>query len=120
MHTRIGLVTILIVALAGCGQTADPGAGGSGAASADPAADIASANPAADIVPAIVPPGEAADPSEPPSYEVAIASAAAYRNRALERCAAQPAAVRTQCEQEANAAFADSQAKLQDLRGNTE
>jgi hypothetical protein len=72
------------------------------------------------IAPAIIPPDEAANPTEPPSYEVGIASAAATRNKALERCATQPEAVRTQCEQEANAAFAEDDAKLQDLRGNKE
>ena len=61
-----------------------------------------------------------ANPTEPPSYEVSIASAAAQRNKALERCATQPEAVRTQCEQEANAAFSESESKLQDLRGNKE
>ena len=57
-------------------------------------------------------------PSEPPSYEVSIASAAADHNKALERCTRQPEAVRTQCEQEANAAFADAEQNLEPLRGN--
>lgn len=73
---------------------------------------------AASVAPPITPPGEAADPAEPPSYEVSIASAAADHNKALERCGKQPAAVRTQCEQEANVAFADVQASLEPLRGN--
>lgn len=71
-----------------------------------------------DIAPALVAPAEVADPAEPPSYEVAIASAAADRNKSLERCLQQPEAVRTQCEQEANAAFTEREASLQDLRGN--
>ena len=72
------------------------------------------------IAPAIIPPDEVANPAEPPSYEVGVASAAATRNKALERCATQPEAVRTQCEQEANAAFAQTESDLQDLRGNKE
>ena len=70
------------------------------------------------VAPALIAPSEVADPAEPPSYEVSIASAAADRNKALERCLEQPDAVRTQCEQEANAAFAEREAGLQDLRGN--
>ena len=70
------------------------------------------------FAPAIIAPGETADPTTPPSYEVGIASAASDRNNALERCATQPEAVRTQCEQEANAAFAEVESGLQDLRGN--
>ena len=73
-----------------------------------------------DVAPAIIPPDEVANPAEPPSYEVGIATAAATRNKALERCATQPEAVRTQCEQEANAAFVQNETDLQDLRGNTE
>ena len=67
----------------------------------------------------IVPPNEVADPAAPPSYEVAIASAAAERNNAKERCAAQPESVRVRCEQEANAAFSENQTDLDHLRGNT-
>jgi len=73
---------------------------------------------AAGIAPAIISPHEVADPTQPPSYEVAIAGAAAERNAAEERCAKQPEAVRTQCEQEANAAFAEHESDLADLRGN--
>lgn len=72
------------------------------------------------VVPAIIPPAEVADPTEPPSYEVAIASAAATHNKALERCKSQPKSVQTQCEQEANAAFMDAQAEVQNLRGDKE
>jgi hypothetical protein len=74
----------------------------------------------ADVAPPISPPTEGADPSLPPSYEVAIAAAAANRNRAIARCAGQPESVRAQCEQEANSAFAESRASLEDLRGNQE
>jgi hypothetical protein len=72
------------------------------------------------VAPPILPPEVVADPAEPPSYEVAIASAAADHNAAKKRCFEQPEAVRTQCEQEANAAFAEAQQGLQDLRGNQE
>lgn len=72
------------------------------------------------IAPAIIAPGESADPAQPPSYEVSIASAAADYNKALERCAKQPEAVRTQCEQEANASFDKAQTDLEPLRGNQE
>jgi hypothetical protein len=71
-----------------------------------------------DVAPPIIPPHEVADPAQPPSYEVAIAGAAAERNAAQDRCAKQPEAVRTKCEQEANAAFAEQQSDLADLRGN--
>jgi hypothetical protein len=70
------------------------------------------------VAPAIVPPQEVADPTEPPSYEVAIASAAAEHNTAKERCSKQPETVRARCEQEANAAFTETQGDLDDLRGN--
>ena len=93
---------------------------GACARSADPDAADAASNNLPPIAPAIIPPDEVANPTEPPSYEVSIASAAAQRNKALERCATQPEAVRTQCEQEANAAFSESESKLQDLRGNKE
>ena len=70
------------------------------------------------IAPALIEPGEVADPTDPPSYEVAIASAAADRNKAVARCAAQSELVRVRCEQEANAAFVEARDDLQDLRGN--
>jgi hypothetical protein len=72
----------------------------------------------AEIAPPISPPVEGANPGLPPSYEVAIAAAAANRNREKARCATQPEAVRATCEQEANAAFAEVRASLEDLRGN--
>jgi hypothetical protein len=111
MRTRIEPVIIFLATLAACGPKADVG---------DDSANASAADAAAELAPAIIPPGEVADPREPPSYEVAIASAAASRNQALGRCKTQPEAVRTQCEQEANAAFADVQTQLQDLRGNKE
>lgn len=103
------ILTTALLLLGACGRTADPGLTAATSADSSPA-----------IPPAIIPPDEVANPTEPPSYEVGIASAAAVRNKALERCATQPEAVRTQCEQEANAAFAEDDAKLQDLRGNKE
>jgi hypothetical protein len=96
-----------LLLLAACGRAPD-----------DTAALEAAGKDSGAIAPAIIAPGEVADPAAPPSYEVAIASAAADRNQALERCAAQPERMRTQCEQEANAAFAEIEAGLQDLRGN--
>ncbi len=101
---------MLILALLALGACSEAG----------PGADDAVARNTPAIAPAIIPPDEVANPAEPPSYEVGIATAAATRNRSLERCATQPEAVRTQCEQEANAAFLQSETDLQDLRGNTE
>ena len=72
-----------------------------------------------DVAPAILPPNEIADPAAAPSYEVAIAGAAAERHNAKERCASQPESVRVQCEQEANASFSAHQTELDRLRGNT-
>jgi hypothetical protein len=103
---RNGFLALALLALAACGDTPVPPA-----ASVTPPTEAAGA-------PAIIAPDEAADPAEPPSYEVGVATAAAYRNRALDRCATQPEAVRTQCEQEANAAFADAEKNLENLRGN--
>ena len=96
-----------LLLLAACGRAPD-----------DTAANEPAGKDSGAIAPALIPPGEVADPAAPPSYEVAIASAAADRNQALDRCAAQPEQVRTQCDLEANAAFADIEAGLQDLRGN--
>jgi len=78
------------------------------------------ADPTGGLAPPLVVPGENTAPSEPPSYEVSIASAAADHNNALERCTRQPVAVRTQCEQEANAAFAEVEKNIEPLRGNQE
>ena len=116
MKFRFVLAVSALAGLAACGRHEgfDVSATGPG----DPGAG--SAQPAPAVTPAIIPPDEVADPQEPPSYEVAIASAAANRNTALARCATQPSAVRTECEQEANAAFSEAETKLQDLRGNKE
>ena len=70
------------------------------------------------VAPAIMQPEEFGDPVQPPSYEVAVASAAADHNNAKKRCAAQPKSVHVQCEQEANAAFAEAREDLDSLRGN--
>jgi uncharacterized lipoprotein len=108
MKAACGCLLSTLLLLAACGRPPNPPQ----PASAD------SEDVAAPIAPAMIPPEEFADPKEPPSYEVAIATAAADRNKAIERCHAQPQAVRTQCEQEANAAFGDAQKQLEDLRGN--
>jgi hypothetical protein len=100
-------VTLAALLFAACGDSPQPAATG---------VDESAALPP--LAPAIVSPDEAADPAARPSYEVAIASAAAEHNAAKERCVEQPEAVRTQCEQEANAAFAEAQQGLEDLRGN--
>ena len=118
MDTRIATATGILAALAAC---ADRSADDPAAAPIVEVAEVAAASPAErPVAPAIIPPDEAADPTEPPSYEVAIASAAATHNQSLARCAKMPEAVRTQCEQEANAAFADAREKMKDLRGNQE
>ena len=104
---KLVLISALLL-LGACGKAAQPDTADAASKSLPP------------IAPAIIPPDEVANPTEPPSYEVSIASAAATRNRALERCATQPEAVRTQCEQEANSAFASAETGLQDLRGNKE
>ena len=100
-----------LLVLAACGGDASPPA----TANATPASPPADSLP---VAPAIVSPDEAADPTARPSYEVAIASAAAEHNNAKRRCETQPEAVRTQCEQEANAAFGEAKQDLEDLRGN--
>lgn len=105
---RLPALITLVGLLAACGRDETARAG----------ADLESRAAAEAVAPAIVPPGEATDPAQPPSYEVSIASVAADHNKALDRCAKQPEAVRAQCQQEANAAFADAQASLEPLRGN--
>ena len=108
--TASGISTIAaLLALAGCGRTPDVAPAPQPGESDLP-----------ELAPAITSPEEISDPVQPPSYEVAVASAAANRNKALERCATQPDAVRTQCEQEANAAFSKADSDLQHLRGNPE
>lgn len=113
MDARRALVIVLLSALAACGEKAAVNIEAAG-----PASTAAKALP--EIAPAIIPPDEVANPTEPPSYEVAIATAASARNKALARCETQPEAVRTQCTQEANAAYADVETDLQNLRGNQE
>ena len=107
--TRRTSTIAALLALAACGRAPDV------ALEAQPGA-----KDPPELAPAITSPAEISDPVQPPSYEVAVASAAADRNKALERCATQPDAVRAQCEQEANAAFAKAGADLQHLRGNQE
>ncbi len=106
MDRSTPLVAALLL-LAACGRSTEDVAAQNSAAT-DPNA----------VAPAIVSPDEEAVSTEPPSYEVSIATAASQHNAALERCAKQPEAVRAQCEQEANAVFAETEASLQDLRGN--
>jgi hypothetical protein len=112
MKTRDGIALAMIFLLAACGREA------AAPAAPRPEPQPEPAKVGSPIAAEIIAPEESADPEEPPSYEVAIASAAADHNQALERCKQQPEAVRTQCEQEANAAFSDSRERLQDLRGN--
>lgn len=92
--------------------------GACGGHSPDPATEVSATTARPSVPPAIIPPHEVADPTQPPSYEVAIAGAAAEHNTAKDRCAKQPEAVRAQCEQEANAAFSDARGDLERLRGN--
>lgn len=110
MNARNGCLLALLTLLSACAQDERAVAG-----TVPDAGDSAAA-----IAPAIIAPDESADPAQPPSYEVSIATAAASHNKAIERCAKQPAAVRTQCEQEANAAFAETETSLEPLRGNQE
>ena len=70
------------------------------------------------LPPAIIPGVEDADPAARPSYEVGIATAAADRNNAKEKCAAMPDVERVTCEAAADAAFLTAEADLDDLRGN--
>jgi hypothetical protein len=108
MNATHGIAIAALVLLAACG----------GAPAEQAAAKIDVSEAASPLAPAIVAPEESGTPAGPPSYEVAIATAAANHNKALARCESQPEVVRTQCEQEANAAFAEAQEPLQDLRGN--
>ncbi len=88
-----------------------------GACGREPEGDaVGQAKPA--LPPAIIPPAEVADPAEPPSYEVGIATAAAERKHAKEQCAETPERERKTCEKEAEAAFSSAEAGLEDLRGN--
>jgi len=112
MNVRQAIVTASLAAmLTACGPNAQPPAD-----TRDPARRATMPR----IAPAIIPPEEFAGPAEPPSYEVAIATAAAARHKALGMCESLPAAMRTQCERQANAAFEQSRTRLQALRGNAE
>jgi hypothetical protein len=108
MHAWKGILIAALLPLAGCSRQP----------AGDAVPQVAGEDAVPQVTPAMVAPSDVADPAQPPSYEVSIASAAADRNKAHERCAHQPEAVRAQCEQEANAAFAEVEASLQDLRGN--
>ena len=105
---RISHTLAALLLLAACGQKAPEPAP---EPKKSPASEVA-------VAPAIIAPHEIADSSAAPSYEVAIASVAADHNAAKERCATQPESVRSQCEQEANAAFSGAASDLDDLRGN--
>ncbi len=110
MNARNGCLIALLTLLSACARDE----------SADAGLATNAGDPAATIAPPITAPDATADLAQPPSYEVSIASTAADHNHALARCARQPEAVRTQCEQEANAAFAEVEASLEPLRGNQE
>jgi len=108
MKARTGCLLALLTLLSACAR--------------EDRANAALAPEAEDSSAAVAPPilalEEFADPAQPPSYEVSIASVAADHNKALKRCTRQPEAVRSQCQQEANAAFAEAETGLQPLRGN--
>ena len=111
---------VAMLAMAACERAPEP-AGPDPAPAPEPAFEPAPAeatDPTGGLAPPLLTPGENTPYPQEPSYEVSIASAAAEHNNALKRCATQPAAVRTQCEQEANAAFAEARANLETLRGN--
>lgn len=107
-HTALMLIATTL-ALAACGRAPDIAA---------PVAAAEPPDPTGGLAPPLIEPGEGSAHAQPPSYEVSIASTAADHNKALERCMKQPSAVRTSCEQEANAAFADAEKNLEPLRGN--
>lgn len=74
--------------------------------------------PAADEIAEAAQPAPAEAPAEM-SYEVAIAIAAANRNRALEGCEAWPPADRHRCRLEVLADWEVARAGLEDLRGDS-
>jgi hypothetical protein len=110
MNARNGYLLALLTLLSACARDDDAGADTTPVAQDSIAA----------VAPPIIALDEAPDQAQPPSYEVSIASAASSHNKALERCERQPEAVRTQCKQEANAAFAEVESGLEPLRGNPE
>jgi len=108
MNCKESFALTALLLLAACGKApAEP-----------PSAKADLIDAASSLPPAIIAPEESTVPAGPPSYEVSIATAAADHNKAVSRCNSQPEAVRTQCQQEANAAFVEAQEQLQDLRGN--
>jgi hypothetical protein len=119
MNRAIFLLVATACLSAACGGKApDDNADATAVTAAGPPRDAA--DPPTEVAPAIISPEHETDQSMPPSYEVAVASAAADHNKAKERCAQQPKLVQAQCEQEANAAFSDARQNLERLRGNTQ
>lgn len=96
------VLAALLVALAGCAEPGEPGAGVS-----EPASAVNSEIPAPSETPAPI----------SASYEVAIATAAANRNRALEECEARLDAERPACIEVALANWETERAATNDLRG---
>lgn len=106
----IGSVLLAASCLAACDQPVPR----DGAASDRPPAEEPATLP-----PPIAPPTEDANPNEPPSYEVGIATAAAERNRAKKKCAALPEGeLRASCDMDADVAFEAATRDLETLRGN--
>jgi hypothetical protein len=89
-----------------------------GACDRVPASDRQASEETESLPPPIVPPADTSDAKEAPSYEVAIATAAAERNGAKKKCAELQEVERTSCESEADAAFATASSDLEPLRGN--
>lgn len=56
----------------------------------------------------------------PPSYEVAIASAAADQTRGLEACQEKPVAEQKACKEEVNKVWAEASQAAQSARGNAQ
>jgi hypothetical protein len=61
---------------------------------------------------------ESTETSLPPSYEVAIASAAADQTRGLEACQEKPAAEQKICKDEVNKTWAEASKAAEGARGN--
>jgi hypothetical protein len=89
-----------------------------GACDRFPAGESQATEETESLPPPIVPPADTSDANEAPSYEVAIATAAAERNRAKKKCAELQEIERTSCESEADSAFATASSDLESLRGN--
>jgi hypothetical protein len=89
-----------------------------GACDRVPAGERQASEETESLPPPIVPPAETSDAEEAPSYEVAIATAAAERNRAKKKCAELQEVERTTCESEADSAFSTASSDLESLRGN--